>query len=128
MRMKLKKELAVEDNDIHQNSDLYDPEDSPSAETDITEEVFENGNEIHEQNEIIEKNTTKPNRKSIKQELSQESKVKCSYADCNKEFTQFQNMRVHYKVAHEGFALKCDLCGYKSTRTNIMRKHKQNNH
>ena len=67
---------------------------------------------------------------NITDEVSHERncKVKCTNADCNKEFTQFQNMRVHYKVAHEGFAVKCGLCGYKTTRANIMRKHKQNSH
>ena len=126
---------AEDDNDIQQNSDLYDPENFQDSSTlidedDINDEHFENVNEMHEQNEIIEENTTQLNKKPIKQELSKESdgRVKCTDADCNKEFTKIQNMRAHYKVAHEGFALKCDLCGYKSTRTNVMRKHKRNNH
>ena len=128
-------EAAEDDNDFHQNSDLYDPEnfqDSSTllAEESINDKHLENGNEMHEQNEMIEENTTQLNKKPIKQELSQESdgRIKCPYADCNKEFTKLQNMRVHYKVAHEGFALKCALCDYKTTRTNILRKHKQNNH
>ena len=128
-------EAAEDDNDIHQNSDLYDPENFQAsstllAEKDMIDENFENGNEMHELNETIEEITTQLNKKPIKQELSKESdgRVKCTDADCNKEFTKLQNMRVHYKVAHEGFALKCGLCEYKSTRTNVMRKHKQNNH
>ena len=120
-------EAAEDDNDIHQNSDLYDPENFQAsstllAEKDINDEHFENG--------TIEENTTQLNKKPIKQELSKESdgRVKCTDADCNKEFTKLQNMRVHYKVSHEGFAIKCGLCVYTTTRTNLLRKHKQKNH
>ena len=78
-------EAAEDDNDFHQNSDLYDPEnfqDSSAliAEEDINDEHFENGKEMHEQNEMIEENTTQLNKKPIKQELSKETddRVKCT--------------------------------------------------
>ena len=126
-------EAAEDDNDIQQTSDLYDPDDyhdnSSSlllAEGDIKDEHFENGKEMHEQNEM---NTSKSmDKEPNKQELTSNGRIKCTYTGCNKEFTSYGNMRVHYKVSHEGFAIKCGLCVYKTTRTNLLRKHKQKNH
>ena len=72
----------------------------------------------------------KPNvldRKVIKQVVTRTEslgRIACADNDCKKIFTKSQNMRAHYKVSHEGF----DICGYNTTRSNTLRKHKQNNH
>ena len=121
-------EAPEDDNDIQQTSDPEDYHNNSSllSEADIKDEHFEIGKEMHEQNEM---NTSKSmDKDSNKQELTSNCRIKCTYTGCNKEFTNHGNMRVHYKVSHEGFAIKCGLCVYTTTRTNLLRKHKQKNH
>ena len=101
------------------DSEFYDPDfqDDNFLQTDNKSAPTENCKKIKEDT----KNT-------IKQEIPSNGRFECKDTNCNKIFTKVQNMQVHYKVSHEGFSLKCDICGYKTTRTNTLRKHKQNNH
>ena len=118
-------EEAEEDDIEFENSNFYDPDfqddSSFQTEADLKNAPTENGKKIREDT----KNT-------IKQEntYNYESNggIECKDTNCNKIFSKVYNMQAHYRVSHEGFKLKCDICGYKTTRTNILRKHKQNNH
>ena len=118
--------LMSEEDDIEcENSHFYDPDfqedTSLQTEADKKNTPTENG-----------KNRNEDIQNIIKQEITSNDEsncgIECKDTNCNKIFSKVYNMLAHYRVSHEGFSLKCDICGYKTTRTNILRKHKQNNH
>ena len=112
-------ENEMSEDDIDIDIDFYDP-DASSLPTEAYKNIQEdNGRKMQDTEKII------------KQEVKSheiDGRIECKDTDCEKIFTTSYNMKVHYRVSHEGFSLKCDICGYKTTRTNIMRKHKQNYH
>ena len=104
-----------------------------------TENVFDEGSsynpgkknedeEVHKMEGSNEDALMLEKNRKVKEECQSYVGVKCRNLGCTKVFTKYQNMKVHYKVTHEGFSLKCEVCGYKTTRANTLRKHKQNHH
>ena len=108
------------------------PEEPEEDDIDFYDQDFQDGSSI--QSEADNKNGEKmedDTEKIIKQETSDDGRngrVECKDPNCNKIFTKVQNMKVHYKVSHEGFSLKCEICGYKTTRSNVLRRHKKFSH
>ena len=110
-------EEAERDDIEFENSEFYDPD-------------FLDDSSSSLQTEADKKNA--PTNITIKQEVTtndeSNGRIECKDTNCNKIFSKVYNMLAHYRVSHEGFSLKCDICGYKTTRTNILRKHKENKH
>ena len=48
--------------------------------------------------------------------------------ECDKVFASKGNMVEHHKAAHAGIRYSCDICEYKATRKNVLRRHKSNVH
>ena len=110
------KKESTEVQDVKENRENYQMKENskPNYDVPIKTSNFE---------EMIKTSNQKSHSKG---DLKPENNNICP--ECDKVFASKGNMVEHHKAAHAGIRYSCDICEYKATRKNVLRRHKSNVH